>query len=129
LIINKIKYNCYKGYCNFNKLRIHANPDIYILKFTIENNYKEVILKFSDIEINVSDCNDKEIRKYDSHTNIMYCEEPICLNSCPVDVDHAICLPASNNTSINDPEKNICQCAKGFKGTYCDIMDYVDYRY
>ncbi|ORX37498.1 hypothetical protein BCR36DRAFT_313638 [Piromyces finnis] len=115
------------GKCNFNNLRIYANPDTYLLRLSIEGYKDKIELKFSDIEIEIKECNNNEIKRIDTLKNITYCETPICMDSCPIQ-QSAICIPPSNNTIENDPTKNICKCLDGWKETNCNTKIMVDIR-
>ncbi|OUM63281.1 hypothetical protein PIROE2DRAFT_10249 [Piromyces sp. E2] len=116
------------GKCNLNSLQIYANPDQYILRFSIENYNEFITLNTTNTEIEVMECDNKKIKKYDTFHNITYCEEPTCLDSCPIKKS-AECLPNPNDNTINDPTKNICHCLEGFEGINCQDYIIVDYKY
>ncbi|OUM69525.1 hypothetical protein PIROE2DRAFT_2623 [Piromyces sp. E2] len=126
--INNNKLDCgniYISICDFNKLQIYANPSIYIIKILIDNYNDEIIYDFEDIEINVNTCDSNQIKLYDTN-NILYCEEPICRSSCPVD-ESASCMP-SNEKPVNDINNNICVCYNGWEGNNCENKIYVDFK-
>jgi len=66
----------------------------------------------------IEDCYLNQI--HSSKNGILYCEDPICDERCKNDT--ATCIPKFNNNTINKIENNICQCNKGYEGTYCDKM-------
>ena len=93
------------------------------MKVYIEN-YDDLDLRFNNILINVTDCQDNQIKRYDRN-NILYCEEPICNTECPVSTT-ATCYPGDKYN--NDINKNICTCMAGWNGPYCKNEVLIDYR-
>jgi len=81
---------------------------------------------FHDIEINVHDCNKNQIKMY-STNQIPYCENPICKDSCPVDIS-ARCI-YNESLPINDKNSNICECYNGYSGENCSLKTFIDFRY
>lgn len=72
-------------------------------------------------------CNDDQISKRD-RDKILYCENPICLDSCPININ-AKCISFDNNTrGINNAKLNKCVCDKGWNGINCDEMIKVSFR-
>ena len=104
---------------------IFANPNTYKIKLIIENYNGDIDFKFNDIIINVKTCDTNQIKMYDKN-HILYCENPICKNDCPVD-SSAICK-AFQDEGINDIKKNICECSPGWKGDKCDSKIFIDFR-
>eukprot|EP00833_Pecoramyces_ruminatium_P013796 jgi/Orpsp1_1/1187828/evm.model.d7180000060425.1 len=129
---NKKEYNikgniCFfsNGHCKLNNLQIFAKPNTYILRFLLDNYENDIKLKFDDMEINVKDCdNDKQIKKY-NRDGVLYCENPICKATCPTNTS-AICLPF-HKENLNDIEKNICECIKGWEGENCNAKKFIDF--
>ena len=93
---------------------------------TIENYNEDIKLYFDQIEIQVNSCNSNQIKMYDDNS-ILYCVNPICKPSCPVD-ESASCEPYYLSY-INDINKNICQCFPGYDGIDCREKILIDYRY
>jgi len=58
--------------------------------------------------------------------NILYCENPICKDSCPVG-DSASCEPFYKEKK-NDKNKNICKCNSGWEGLNCQDKKFINYR-
>jgi hypothetical protein len=114
------------GKFDLTSLQIYANPDIYTLIITIENYNEDIKLYFDQIEIQVNSCNSNQIKMYDDNS-ILYCVNPICKPSCPVD-ESASCEPYYLSY-INDINKNICQCFPGYDGIDCREKILIDYRY
>jgi len=122
-------YIYYKlGRCELNKFRIYANPGIYFLKITFDNYNGIIKTNFDTIKINVTGCNENQIKRYNN--KILYCENPICHQDCPVSVS-AICKPNSstNNNLINDINNNKCVCLVGWDGENCKNKIILNFRY
>ncbi|ORX82804.1 hypothetical protein BCR32DRAFT_292364 [Anaeromyces robustus] len=114
-----------KGKCELNNLQIFAKPNLYSLKINIENYNRNIDLKFNTIKIKVTSCEENQIIFYDKD-KILYCENPICDESCPVDVS-AICKPYYKEL-INDAKLNNCTCLDGWNGDHCENRIFVNYR-
>jgi len=108
--------NIFIGECELNNLQIYANPGTYIIHFTIENYNDTIKFNFNQIKINVLGCKDNQIKMFNSN-DILYCEYAKCKKSCLID-ETAICKPYYNE-SINDINKNICECIGGYMGDQC----------
>ncbi|ORX45341.1 hypothetical protein BCR36DRAFT_358228, partial [Piromyces finnis] len=125
----KLKGNiCYfsKGHCEFNNLQVFAKPNKYKLIFYIDNDDDDIELRFDDIEINISECNENQIKRYNNN-GILYCVNPICKSDCPVG-DSAECIPYYKEL-INDVEKNICKCLPGWNGSSCKNKEFIDFSF
>jgi len=114
-----------------NNLRIFVDPKYstnYKLLFNIENTGEnEIVFERNYIDIVVESCGNNQITVKDKN-NFIYCENPMCLSSCPVGIN-AECDSFENNTSgINNEKLNKCVCNKGWKGKHCDEKIYVDFR-
>ncbi|ORX64116.1 hypothetical protein BCR32DRAFT_273221 [Anaeromyces robustus] len=138
-IYNKKNQNFYRltgnigmftnGICEFNNFRINANPDLYnsyTLKLKVENYNDELEIKYSNIPIEILNCNNNQIKIYDKN-NIIYCENPKCEENCPVNEQRATCVP-SNKISVNSPIYNKCECLKGWDGVNCSEKVFINYR-
>jgi len=115
-----------KGQCEMKNFRIYANPNTYIIKIIIENYNDDIIFKFNDIEIEVLTCLTGQI-KMKNKNKILYCENPICNDKCPIN-STAIC-EAYYSENINDINKNECKCLSGWGGVYCKNKIFIDFRY
>jgi len=104
-----------------NNLQIIADPNTYLLKIK----YNETVSFNEQIKINILSCDTNQIKKY-THNNILYCENAICKESCPVG-EKAKCIPYYTE-SINDSNLNTCECSDGWTGESCDIKQYIDFR-
>ncbi|OUM68068.1 hypothetical protein PIROE2DRAFT_4352 [Piromyces sp. E2] len=104
------------GHCELNNFRIFANPKNYTLNISIEN-YNNIIIKSNEIEIEVLDCNDNQIRMYDKK-GILYCENAKCNDDCPINTS-AECIPYYKE-NINIANINICSCLNGYGGSNCE---------
>eukprot|EP00833_Pecoramyces_ruminatium_P011252 jgi/Orpsp1_1/1185284/evm.model.c7180000093075.1 len=93
-----------------NNFRIFANPNKYLMKLKIDGYNDDIKFNFDDIEINVLECNNNQIKKRYKN-GILYCENPDCGASCPIDVS-AICI--FNKTTINDINNTVCKCLEGW---------------
>ncbi|OUM68061.1 hypothetical protein PIROE2DRAFT_4345, partial [Piromyces sp. E2] len=91
-----------KGKCELKNLRIFANPNTYILKFSVENYNSNIKINIDDIEIEVNRCNENQIEMHNK--NILYCENPVCKLSCPVNTT-ATCIRYYEK-DINDSKLN-----------------------
>jgi len=124
-MVKSNKYIIIIGHCELNNFKIYSLPNEYKLKVVIENYYGEIKLNYSDIIIKIDDCSKDQIRMFDRNNNL-YCENPICIDSCPVG-SSASCEPYYKE-KINDKTKNICTCYPGWKGDDCEEKIFVDYR-
>ena len=59
-----------------NYLQIFANPGQYILKSIIENYNDKIEFHFDDINVEIKECNDNQIKFIDKY-GIQHCENPI----------------------------------------------------
>lgn len=114
----------YLGRCELKHLRIFANPGEYKLKFLVENYNNDIKINFYDIKVEVNGCSDNQIEMHDK--NILYCENPICKASCPIDTT-ATCVRYYEK-DINDINLNRCECIAGWNGNYCDSRVFMDFR-
>jgi len=109
-----------------NYLQIFANPGQYILKPIIENYNDKIEFHFDDINVEIKECNDNQIKFIDKY-GIQHCENPICKESCPINKS-AVCKPYYEE-NINDINMNICECLSGWTGENCEEKVFIDYRY
>ncbi|ORX56025.1 hypothetical protein BCR36DRAFT_346553, partial [Piromyces finnis] len=112
-----------KGRCELTNLRIFANPNTYILKFSIENYNNDININVNNVEIEVKGCNKDQIKMHNK--NILYCENPICKSTCPTN-STATCKPYYEE-SINDRNLNRCECLQGWGGEYCENRVFLDF--
>ncbi|ORX56013.1 hypothetical protein BCR36DRAFT_175699 [Piromyces finnis] len=112
------------GQCDLNNLRIFANPNNYTLKIRIDNYNGILSYKFSNIEIEVLSCKSNQV-KMKNKNKILYCENPICDDKCPIGIS-AIC-EASKEENVNDFNKNKYKCLKGWHGINCQDKDYMNF--
>ncbi|KAG4094011.1 hypothetical protein H8356DRAFT_947657 [Neocallimastix lanati (nom. inval.)] len=112
------------GTCEFRNFKINAIPGIYNLNIIIENynDYIEIIPK--NIEITVNECNNNQITMY-YKKSIISCINPICNSRCKKEA--SICKPYYKE-NINDINKNICLCLKGWKGTFCEEKEIMKFE-
>jgi len=94
--------------------------------FKIENYKDDIRFNINHIIVNVFECDKNQIQMYDKN-NILYCEKPLCEETCPIDKS-AYCAPSQNN-KYNDPRLNHCVCLYGWKGTYCNEKKFINYRF
>lgn len=110
-----------------NNFQIFAVPNTYIIKIDYENYDDNLDINVEEIEIDVIGCNSNQIKMYNSY-NIEYCVEPECLTECPVGKS-AVCVPYNEKDNhINDPSKNKCECLLGWKGSYCNEREFLNYQ-
>jgi len=116
-----------KGKVEENALTIYTSkPGNYLLKIKRKNNGR---INENDnelsIQLEIMDCDKDRIKMYNK--NKYYCEVPKCKASCPVG-ENANCKPYKDGITINDKEKNICECKKGYTGDSCENEVFVDFR-
>jgi len=63
---------------------------------------------------------------YDKN-GILYCDDPICKESCPAPI--AATCKAGYSENINNIKSNICECLPGLKGELCNEKIFVDFTY
>ncbi|OUM62833.1 hypothetical protein PIROE2DRAFT_61621 [Piromyces sp. E2] len=114
------------GRCEFNKLRIFANPGVYFFSISIENYNEEIKFNYNEIIVNINSCNENQIKLY-GKDDILYCENAKCNEKCPVD-NKATCKPTSKDVTKNDPELNKCECNIGWEGNYCTKKSYINFK-
>ena len=81
-------------------------------------------MNFDPINITVSDCEESQVKLYDKN-GILYCENPKCYESCPVDIT-ASCV--SPNKYENNIQNNTCICYEGYSGDKCDQKIFIEFR-
>jgi len=118
--------NFIEGQCDMNNLQIYASPGQYVLRPIIENNKDNISFNFDEIEVQINECNENQIKMIDKYGN-PYCDTPICKSSCPVG-NTARCKSPSPELNENDITKNICECIPGYKGNNCDEKKFVDFN-
>jgi len=113
-----------KGLCGLNKLYIYANPGYYKLKAAIENyNHKDIIMNFDPINITIKDCKASQVKLYDMN-GILYCENPKCYKSCPVDISASCVSPSKFENNIHN---NNCTCYEGYGGDNCTQKIFIEF--
>jgi len=73
----------------------------------------------------VHNCNSNQIKMYDKN-GILYCEEPKCHSSCPIDTT-ATCISTTLENK-NDINNNICQCSMGWEGELCNEKTFLNIK-
>lgn len=86
----------------------------------------DIIFEKNNLNINITGCDINQAEMHDKN-GILYCEDAVCKPSCPV-YDSAICV-SNKEKNVNDMNKNICECLKGFIGENCEDKEYINYRY
>jgi len=98
-----------------------------MLQYNIDYSDNVVTFDVEPLQIKVEGCDDNQISRRDQD-NILYCENPICLETCPVD-STAKCVSFDNNyRGINIAKLNKCVCDDGWEGPHCDQRIYVSFR-
>ncbi|ORX56015.1 hypothetical protein BCR36DRAFT_280564 [Piromyces finnis] len=110
------------GHCELNNFRIFSNPNRYYLNIWVENNgnNNNIEIKNNEIEIEILGCDENQIKMYDKD-GILYCENAICKDNCPIDIS-ANCIPYYNER-YNNIDKNICSCLPGWTGNNLQNSD------
>eukprot|EP00833_Pecoramyces_ruminatium_P004015 jgi/Orpsp1_1/1178047/evm.model.c7180000063848.1 len=111
------------GKCDLNNLKIYANPNTYILNGKIYNYNEELEIRINKIKIKINECGDEKVTLKNKN-NITYCEDPKCHSSCPVDSTATCKL---TNKTVNDINKNICECISGYYGNNCSKIIYIEF--
>jgi len=95
------------------------------MKFIIENDDVDIKFNVNNKKITVRNCDENQLKMYKKN-DILYCENPNCGETCPVESGHAICKP-NNVNIINDITNTKCECLPGWEGENCDKMIFVNY--
>lgn len=117
--------NLLRGQFKLNNLRIIADSNDYILSISINNYEKEIKMDIPEIEVIIkNDCSSTSIKRYDKN-GILYCEEPKCLDSCPIN-STAECVAYDRELNKNDQRLNKCVCLPGWTNDKCNEKVFVN---
>ncbi|ORX64425.1 hypothetical protein BCR32DRAFT_273116 [Anaeromyces robustus] len=114
-----------KGQCKLNNFQVFGEFNTYKLVTTVKNYNEYIDLKFDEINITINECNSYQIKMKNPKTKVLYCETPICPDTCSNET--AICLPKYREF-INDINENICECLPGWEGENCQNRIIFNYR-
>ncbi|OUM68613.1 hypothetical protein PIROE2DRAFT_3594 [Piromyces sp. E2] len=113
--------NFSKGKCELNNFKIYAKSPLTLnLRFSLDNESKNIIFKNDILKIVIKECEDNEIKMH-VKGDYYYCKNPFCGDDCPP--SSAICIK-NTEENINDINSNICQCIEGWTGEKCQIKEY-----
>jgi len=104
------------------------NPDEYKLLFKVEStSEKEIFFDKDNINIKIDVCDKNQYNIYD-HNHILICENPKCLDSCPININAKCIISDGNVYGKNIIKNNKCQCNDGWTGELCDEKVFIDFR-